>query len=199
MYDVTLIIGTEEECFDTLVLSQHIQINPNPSANFEYSIEFQNNCDIGVKFNNQSESADAYFWNFNDGEVSTLSDPLKIFEYNQQFEVELQVENEFSCKDTIIKTIEIPKFKPVFVPNVFSPNTDSKNDLFHPISACIKEIEFYIYDRWGKLVFYSEEIDKGWDGRFENADLKNGSYTWRLRYDHDGELIDENGFVILIR
>ncbi len=43
---------------------------------------------------------------------------------------------------------------------------------FHPISACIKEIEFYIYDRWGKLVFYSEEIDKGWDGRFENADLK---------------------------
>ena len=199
LYDVTLIIGTEEECFDTLVLSQHIQINPNPSANFEYSIEFQNNCDIGVKFNNQSESADAYFWNFNDGEVSTLSNPLKIFEYNQQFEVELQVENEFSCKDTIIKTLEIPKFKPVFVPNVFTPNTDSKNDLFHPISACIKEIEFYIYDRWGKLVFYSEEIDKGWDGRFENADLKNGSYTWRLRYDHDGELIDENGFVILIR
>ena len=131
--------------------------------------------------------------------TTTLSDPLKIFEYNQQFEVELQVENEFSCKDTIIKTLEIPKFKPVFVPNVFSPNTDSKNDLFHPISACIKEIEFYIYDRWGKLVFYSEEIDKGWDGRFENADLKNGSYTWRLRYDHDGELIDENGFVILIR
>lgn len=199
LYDVTLITGTEEECFDTLVLSQYIQINPNPSADFEYSIEFQNNCDIGVEFNNQSESADAYFWNFNDGEASTLSNPLKIFEYNQQFEVELQVENEFSCRDTIIKTLEIPKFKPVFVPNVFSPNTDSKNDLFHPISACIKEIEFYIYDRWGKLVFYSEEIDKGWDGRFENADLKNGSYTWRLRYDHDGELIDENGFVILIR
>jgi len=42
-------------------LSQHIQINPNPSANFEYSIEFQNNCNIGVKFNNQSESADSYF------------------------------------------------------------------------------------------------------------------------------------------
>ena len=33
--------------------------------------------------------------------------------------MELQVENEFSCKDTIIKTLEIPKFKPVFVPNVF--------------------------------------------------------------------------------
>ena len=59
------------------------------------------------------------YWNFNDGEVSILSNPLKIFEYNQQFEVELQVENEFSCKDTIIKTLEIPKFKPVFIPNIY--------------------------------------------------------------------------------
>ncbi len=58
--------------------------------------------------------------------------------------MELQVENEFSCKDTIIKTLEIPKFKPVFVPNVFSPDIDSKDDLFHPISACIKEMELYI-------------------------------------------------------
>ena len=137
-------------------------------------------------------------WNFNDGEVSKLSDPLKIFEYNPQFEGELQVENEFSCKDTIIKTLEIPKFKLVFVPKVFSPNIDSKNDLFHPISACIKEIEFYINERWRKLAFYSEEIDIRWDGRFENADLKNGSLTWRLRYDYDRELIDENGFVISI-
>ena len=45
------------------------------------------------------------------GSINTFG-TSKIFEYNQQFEVELQVENEFSCKDTIIKTLEIPKFKP---------------------------------------------------------------------------------------
>ena len=55
-----------------------------------------------------------------------------------------------------------------------------------------------LYHRWEKLALYYEEIDKGWDGHFENADLKNGSYTWRFIYDYDRELIDENGFVISI-
>ena len=198
-YDVNLIVGTEEGCYGSLQLPQYIQINPNPSADFSYSIEFQNNCDIGIEFNTESLGANSYNWNFNNGNSSSLSNPIEVFEYNQQFEVELEVQNEFSCADTISKILEVPKFKPVYVPNVFTPDGNGNNDLFHPVSACITEVEFWIYDRWGKLVYYTEEIEVGWDGYFEGLLLNNDTYSWRLKYNHDGEIMDENGFVLLLR
>mgnify|MGYP001353377511 CR=1 FL=1 len=65
--------------------------------------------------------------------------------------------------------------------------------------VCITEVEFWIYDRWGKLVYYTEEIEVGWDGYFEGLLLNNDTYSWRLKYNHDGEIMDENGFVLLLR
>ena len=194
-----MIVGTQEECYDTLLLSDYIQINPNPIANFTYSIEFQNTCDIGIEFHVPNDGLETFNWDFNNGISSTLSNPIEIFEYNEPFEVVLEVENEFSCTDTISKIIEVVEFKPIFVPNTFTPNEDNKNDIFHPISACIEEIEFWIYDRWGKQVFYSQEINHGWDGKFDGILLKNDSYSWRLKYYHNDKLIDENGFVVLLK
>ena len=52
----------------------------------------------------------------------------------------------------------------IFIPNVFSPNADGRNDLFLPLGIGIKSFVMEIYNRWGELVYLGSEKDQGWDG-----------------------------------
>lgn len=59
---------------------------------------------------------------------------------------------------------------PVYVlPNIFSPNGDGKNDLFHPFPySYVKDVDVQIYDRWGLLMFKSTNPDINWNGTLNN-------------------------------
>ncbi len=80
-----------------------------------------------------------------------------------------------------------------FVPNAFSPNGDGVNDYFYPElnpAVAISDFQFSIFDRWGNLIFQSEEIDARWDGRFNGENMTPGVYIYdlRMRYqDDDGQ------------
>ncbi len=52
----------------------------------------------------------------------------------------------------------------LFVPNAFSPNNDGINDTFFPKGIFISKYEMMIFDRWGNLIFFSDELNKSWDG-----------------------------------
>ena len=198
IYDVTLTLLSEEGCTEQLIISDYIQINPNPSAHFDYTYTVENGCQVRLKFTNNSSGEDYYHWSFSHGEESYSENPEYIFEYNQNYEILLEVENEFGCIDEISKEMEIPRLKPIYVPNVFTPDNDQINDTFHPISECIEDITFSIFDRWGKLLFVSEDITNGWDGRFNGELQNNDSYTWKLIYSFDGKTYEDTGFVVLL-
>jgi gliding motility-associated-like protein len=68
------------------------------------------------------------------------------------------------------------------MPTAFSPNGDSKNDIFRPILNNVKILEFSVYNRWGQRVFvtYSNEI--GWDGTFNGGPCDLGTYFYKVRY-----------------
>jgi len=69
---------------------------------------------------------------------------------------------------------------PVYtLPNVFSPNGDGINDLFHPFPyTSVSEINLKIFDRWGKMVFETKEPDINWDGKDKttNQPCSDGTY-----------------------
>lgn len=70
---------------------------------------------------------------------------------------------------------------PLYVPNVFSPNDDGRNDTFQPASACLfLYYRLNIFDRWGNLVFSGEDPETGWDGRFRDRELPPGVFVWTL-------------------
>src|SRR6187401_2511365 len=70
-----------------------------------------------------------------------------------------------------------------FVPSAFTPNDDRLNDFFGPIAtAPLQHYEFRIYDRWGQQVFYSNNIQKKWDGRIKAAKQNAGTFVWRCTY-----------------
>lgn len=68
-----------------------------------------------------------------------------------------------------------------FVPNAFTPNGDGQNDIFLPVFSCeILEYQLLIYDRWGTLLFKTNEQGQGWDGRI-NGELAPGEvYVWLI-------------------
>ena len=81
--------------------------------------------------------------------------------------VRLIIENEHQCTDTIEKLITIKGYK-LFIPNTFTPNNDKNNDFFKPIGFGVDFFEMKIFDRWGKEIFHGNDINTGWNGKYQN-------------------------------
>ena len=88
----------------------------------------------------------------------------------------------------------------VFVPNAFSPNDDNLNDELYVRGKCIKTMTFIIYDRWGEIVFQSEDKDFGWDGKSKGNKLGAAVFTYYLKATLlDNSMVEKHGEINLIR
>ncbi|MCY7408738.1 MAG: gliding motility-associated C-terminal domain-containing protein [Chitinophagales bacterium] len=86
------------------------------------------------------------------------------------------------------------------IPLAFSPNNDGRNDSFHAINKNVATFELQLYNRWGQLVFSSNNVATIWNGKFNGADQPVGVYVWHLKASlTDGTLIERNGNVTLVR
>jgi gliding motility-associated-like protein len=87
----------------------------------------------------------------------------------------------------------------VFIPNAFSPNGDSNNDLQCVLGNCIESMNFAIYDRWGAKIFESTSQNNCWDGTYKGKICNNGVYVYRLQATlKNKEFISKQGNINLI-
>lgn len=70
----------------------------------------------------------------------------------------------------------------LYIPNTFSPNGDSKNDVFKISAQDILEFEILIFNRWGELIYESEDINEVWDGSYKGKQSQIGTYIWKIKY-----------------
>jgi|GEM_PF-989283 len=88
----------------------------------------------------------------------------------------------------------------VFVPTAFSPNADGVNDVLYVRSYVVESLEFFIYDRWGKRVFSTTDLNRGWDGTIDGVPAPPDVYSYFLKYRCvDGEEYTRSGNVTLLR
>jgi gliding motility-associated-like protein len=89
----------------------------------------------------------------------------------------------------------------IYVPKVFTPNGDSHNDVLKPILVGISSFHYFsVYNRWGNLVFTSEDAGAGWDGRFKGVPQPVETYLWVAEgIDINGKKIVQKGMVSLVR
>jgi gliding motility-associated-like protein len=93
-----------------------------------------------------------------------------------------------------------------YVPNSFSPNGDDINDVFGPVfsdPSLVIKYKMTIFDRWGEIVFQSEDVHKKWMGDFRTGEyfVNDGSYTWLVEYEQMfvADRIKEYGHVVMLR
>ena len=87
------------------------------------------------------------------------------------------------------------------IPNAFSPNADGKNDLFRQFTDCvdIEDFKLTIIDRWGQVLYISDDPLQGWDGTFQGKPQEIGTYLYMVEYSFASKLKVEKGNVTLIR
>ncbi len=102
--------------------------------------------------------------------------------------------------DTTITVEVLDEFK-VTIPNTFTPGTDNLNDTFQPVLYGVEELVYMrIFDRWGVLVYETDDINHGWNGMYKNELVSHNSmysYTIQVRR-YNGDIKDYSGMVLVI-
>ena len=68
----------------------------------------------------------------------------------------------------------------IFLPNTFTPNSDGLNDLFGPKGEGIGWIDMQIWDRWGNLIFHTNNPKQHWNGKYHKEDAPMGAYVYKI-------------------
>lgn len=179
--------------------SRSIVISGAPTADFSFT-PTKPEENTPVTFVNQSTDAVSYHWDFGDGVASTETNPVHQYNKTGTYDVCLYATNQYGCEDTIcqqVAAIVIPLFD---VPNAFSPNQDGMNDVLLVRGFGISRLNFKIFNRWGQLVFESNDPSIGWDGRFKGAVQPMDAYAYSIYIEFsDGTKANKNGSVTLLR
>lgn len=147
-----------------------------PQADFEFDFR----ADNSVFFKNTSMFADSFFWDFGDGGTAFIENPTYSYTKEGEFDVTLLVTTEFGCTDSIVKKLMPPL--EIWAPNAFTPNGDEVNDVFRVSGTGIKKYSIMIFDRWGELLFQSDNILNSWDGKSSKGKLlKTGAFVFHIK------------------
>lgn len=94
----------------------------------------------------------------------------------------------------------LPLNKDVFVPNVFTPNGDGKNDILFVYGNYIDKVEMRIFNQWGQQIAMITDKTQGWDGRHKGEPQPVGVYVYVLKAQlSDGRIVNLKGSITLLR
>jgi gliding motility-associated-like protein len=184
-YDVTLTSTNAGGCTASQTFNDIVCVLEDPIADFSTNEYATSIYDPTFQFINQSEFANSYLWQFENGIVSTLVNPLITYpEEPGAYSVQLVAYNAAGCSDTITKIVTVLDELVFYVPNSFTPNGDEFNNSFVPVfTSGFDPFEFNltIFNRWGEIIFESKDAEEGWDGTYNNKIVPDGIYTWTIR------------------
>lgn len=157
---------------------------------------------LSVNFTNTSTGAVSYFWDLGDGTNSTTADPSDIYSSYGNYNVILVATNSSGCSDTFSIMIHVDDISLLTIPNIFTPNGDGQNDVFHAITVKgITSFNAAIYDRWGLKLYEWANVAEGWNGQAKNGKPSpDGTYYYIISGEGiDGKKYQYNGYLQLLR
>jgi gliding motility-associated-like protein len=224
-YTASLMVTTDSGCVGSLTQSNYITVYPHPIPNFSWgpTDPAPDIMDPMIYFTDLSQGAsgpnnygptgmlwylgDVFLMNPLDNYVNNIKNPSHLYDHDGPYTyyVTQWVQNIYGCKDSITKPVEIKPNWTFYIPNAFSPNGDGTNEGFKGTGIGIDNSTYnlWVFDRWGNMLFYSNDIDKSWDGRIQNKHgdiVQEDVYVWKARFsDFTGRKHEYKGTVSIIK
>lgn len=194
---VTSINGCRNES-DTAIIT----VFKKPDARFTYDPLIITLTNSTVKFFNYSSDFISQEWKFGDGALSAEPEPEHAYQNYGIYTAELYVTSNHGCVDTAMAKINVESELTFYAPTAFTPDGDGKNEYFKVFAHGYQPDNFtmMVYDRWGEIIFESNTIEKGWDGKVRGKLCPPGVYTWIAIFrDVYGNSVQKAGTVTLIK
>lgn len=206
-YSVTTTYTDNVGCTTTSTLNTLITVYPVPVADFSPSPDVTTVVDGEVTFNNQTSNLNnnTYIWNFAGLGGSSEVSPVYLFTNSGEYFVTLIAVSPYGCQDTAVKKVTVNPDVVLYVPNAFTPNGDGLNDEFQiflpPTGVDYSTFNLTIFDRWGEVIYKSNDVFKFWNGAKNNSGevVKQDTYVYKITFKDDKKKsYDKVGYVVLL-
>jgi gliding motility-associated-like protein len=187
LYTVSLTVTSNAGCANTIVMNNYVDVHPIPTAAFVAGPQPTTELNPQIYFTDMSVGAVTWDWSFGDltQASSTLQNPSFYYPASGCYDVVLEVSSANGCTDITTEEVCIDPDVAIYVPNTFTPNDDGSNDLFFAQGIGIdpENFELWVFDRWGNLIFYTDDVNEGWNGKVQGGtDLcQIDTYVWKIR------------------
>lgn len=179
-----------------------IQVFPTPDASFNVNSTYVDMIDPKVEFYDFSSNGFFYQWDFGDGTGSTTEAPSHTYNQVGEYITILKLTSLQGCVDTASMKITVAYSSLFYAPTAFTPNNDGLNDKFNVFLTNYEEgsFEIIIFDRFGEVVYKSNDVNESWDGSKKDKPFQVGVYAWQVKYkDLHGEEFTKVGNVTLLK
>ncbi|HEY8734853.1 MAG TPA: PKD domain-containing protein, partial [Puia sp.] len=201
-YTITLLAIDSNTCNLRDSISRTIRVNPKPTADFTTQ-PLPAQFNTPTIFTNNSNGAIQYVWFFGDGDSTHKnSQDTVIHQYQESntYNACLVAINQYGCSDTVCHPVESLINPLLDVPNAFTPGRFGQNSVVMVKGFGIAAMNWKIYNRWGQVVFESNNPFIGWDGTFNGTAQPVGVYAYTLEATFfDGTKTRKKGDITLIR
>ena len=181
-YDIHLEITDRNGCKADSIFKDFVIVNLSPIADFYIDPASPSVFISSIHFFNTTTNAEEFYWDFGDGNFSQDENPDHAYDTTGQYLIQLAVKNIFGCTDTLTREIEILNDYAFWIPNAFSPNEDGVNEVFLPKGFNISNYFMTIYNRWGEVVFESNDLGKGWNGTMNEKASIEDVYVYKINF-----------------
>jgi gliding motility-associated-like protein len=201
-YDVRLIVIDSNTCNIIDSAFAHVVVNPRPQAAFT-TTPVPPTQNTPTVFYNHSMGGVSYVWHFGDGDSTvknTMDTVMHQYNVTGTYEACLITYNEFNCPDTVCNPVQALIIPLLDVPNAFTPGRNGQNGIIRVEGFGIGRMTWRIYNRWGQVVFQTNNRKTGWDGTYKGQPQPMDVYAYTLDVEFvDGTKIRKTGDITLIR
>lgn len=204
--DIGITITDAAGCTATLTQNDEVCVVSNPSASFSWT-PIEPTLSSTVNFDNLSIGGSSYSWTINGENYSSEDVVFPLTDVTgESFEACLDVVGVGGCMDAICYTVNVISSTYVYVPNSFTPDGDGKNDVFAPVITGLSSTSrysLYIYNRWGDLIFETNDPKDVWTGDANGGThyAGDGAYVYELKiqFNSGEEPFKRMGTIVLVR
>lgn len=191
VYGASLYMESPNSCSSMLYQDSLVIVDATPEASFIPKPAVFPISNPVVNFENHSTGATSYIWDFGHlNSSSTETSPSYTYpEEEEGYVVTLVAISEGGCVDTVQYSVNSQEDLIFYIPNTFTPDGDEYNQTFSPVFTSgfdPYDYKLLIFNRWGEIVFESNDSKVGWKGTYgtdSNGNIcQEGMYTWKIEF-----------------